>query len=533
MKRIVALVLSVLILLPLFGMAVYAEGSSLTGSCGENVIWTYDTSSKTLTISGSGKMKDYFGSCPWADYFNISDVRTLVIEEGVTSIGREAFSFFDALTEIRLASSVASIGELAFERCTALQSVQIPATVTEIGNRAFCACYSLERIEVDSENPNYCNDEHGVLFNKDMTVLKQCPGNIGFFYDIPEGVVVIDDFAFDECSSLVSITIPEGVTEIGNYVFRYCEKLEQVHFPSTLTKIGTASFSDCHSLRIVKLPEHVTEICDFAFYSCENLVSIYCGSELKSVDIQAFKFCPNFNHVLFGGTQEQWEKVKTDDLSIPDKTIHFEAKGNEVAYADNCDIYCKICARVIYFYQEAPFLPKFTDVSESDYFYDAVMWATDLRITNGVSETSFAPNEPCTRGQIVTFLWRANGSPAPMTENNIFTDVHPGDYYYEAVLWAVENGITNGMSETTFEPDSTCTRAQAATFIWRANGKQKPANQNHPFTDVAANEYYYDAVLWAVENGITNGMSATTFEPNTICTRAQIVTFLYRAETYE
>ncbi len=171
----------------------------------------------------------------------------------------------------------------------------------------------------------------------------------------------------------------------------------------------------------------------------------------------------------------------------------------------------------------------FTDVTEADYFYKAVLWAIERGITNGISATEFAPNASCTRGQIVTFLWRAQNCPEPKSAENPFTDISADAYYYKAVLWAVENGITSGMSATTFEPETICTRAQAMTFIWRANGKPIAKNKDHPFTDIVAGEYYYEAVLWAVEAGITNGISATEFGPANNCTRAQIVTFLYRA----
>ena len=148
-------------------------------------------------------------------------------------------------------------------------------------------------------------------------------------------------------------------------------------------------------------------------------------------------------------------------------------------------------------------------------------------ITSGVDETHFAPNATCTRAQAVTFLWRAAGSPAPKSEVNPFTDVKADAYYYDAVLWAVEQGITSGTSAATFSPDATCTRGQIVTFLWRS--QKSPASDSvNPFTDVAADAYYANAVLWAAENGITGGTTATTFSPNNDCTRAQIVTFLYR-----
>ena len=166
------------------------------------------------------------------------------------------------------------------------------------------------------------------------------------------------------------------------------------------------------------------------------------------------------------------------------------------------------------------------DVSKDSYYYDAVKWAAETGVTTGVGDGLFAPEWVCTRGQIVTFLWRASGSPAPKATELPFTDVAADAYYAQAVLWAVENGITNGTSETTFGPDQTCTRAHAVAFLYRMSGS--PAAAGSTFSDVAADAYYRAAVAWAVEKGITNGTSGTTFSPDDTCTRGQIVTFLYR-----
>ena len=168
----------------------------------------------------------------------------------------------------------------------------------------------------------------------------------------------------------------------------------------------------------------------------------------------------------------------------------------------------------------------FADVATDAYYYDAVKWAVEKGVTNGVSETLFGPDQACTRAQIVTFLWRAAGSPEPKS-GSTFADVAADAYYAKAVAWAVENGITKGTSETTFHPDETCTRAQGVTFLYRALGKLAAAQAG--FTDVAADSYYADAVNWAAENGVTKGISETLFGPDGSCTRAQIVTFLYRA----
>ena len=169
----------------------------------------------------------------------------------------------------------------------------------------------------------------------------------------------------------------------------------------------------------------------------------------------------------------------------------------------------------------------FTDVKSSDYFSTPVLWAVKNNVTSGTSNTTFSPNDFCTRAQVVTFLWRAAGSPKINSSYNPFTDVKKGQYYYNAVLWAVENGITSGVSAHQFAPEDTCTRGQIVAFLYRFAGQPK-ASGNNPFTDVRSSQYYYKAVLWAVKNNITTGVDATHFAPNDTCTRAQVVTFLYR-----
>lgn len=170
---------------------------------------------------------------------------------------------------------------------------------------------------------------------------------------------------------------------------------------------------------------------------------------------------------------------------------------------------------------------SFTDVADKAYYRDAVEWAVDNGITKGTTATTFSPNATCTRAQAVTFLWRAAGSPEPETRTMPFTDIPVGSYYYDAVLWAVENGITKGTSDTTFSPNMTCTRAQIVAFLWRSE-KSPAAGTANPFADVKSTAYYADAVLWAVKENITKGTTNTTFSPDADCTRAQIVTFLYR-----
>ena len=172
--------------------------------------------------------------------------------------------------------------------------------------------------------------------------------------------------------------------------------------------------------------------------------------------------------------------------------------------------------------------PEFKDVAKDSYYYDAVQWAVEKGITEGTSADTFSPGASCTRAQMVTFLWRVAGSPAPKSTTNPFKDISSTDYFYNAVLWAVENGITSGTGADTFSPATTVTRGQTVTFLYRAAGS--PAVSGGSFSDVAADAYYAKAVAWANENGITSGIGSNKFAPNADCTRGQIVTLLYRAQ---
>lgn len=171
---------------------------------------------------------------------------------------------------------------------------------------------------------------------------------------------------------------------------------------------------------------------------------------------------------------------------------------------------------------------EFEDVASSKFYYEPVLWAYSRGVTNGTADGVFSPDKTCTRGQVVTFLWRAMGEPVPDSASNPFTDVKENSYYYTAVLWAVENGITNGMTATTFEPNGSCTRGQVVTFLNRAAGSLSASDERCEFQDVKESAYYYESMLWAVEARITNGITSTAFEPGTACSRGQIVTFLHR-----
>ncbi|MBQ6676434.1 MAG: S-layer homology domain-containing protein [Clostridia bacterium] len=174
---------------------------------------------------------------------------------------------------------------------------------------------------------------------------------------------------------------------------------------------------------------------------------------------------------------------------------------------------------------------SFDDVEDGAYYANAVKWAVNCGVTKGTTDRLFSPDAGCTRGQAVTFLWRASGSPEPKSSDGPFSDVISAEYYYKAVLWAVENGITKGTSGTEFSPDDLCTRGQIVTFLYRYEKSPTPSSGTNPFGDVKSGDYFFDAVLWAVKEGITKGTSETEFSPGDTCTRGQIVTFLFRDKT--
>ena len=216
---------------------------------------------------------------------------------------------------------------------------------------------------------------------------------------------------------------------------------------------------------------------------------------------------------------------KLDDLTVTDKNgkeLKLTDKGNGKYTFTMPASKVEVNAT---FVKEVEISP-FSDVSTSAYYYEAVKWAQEKGITGGIGNGLFGPNQPCTRAQIVTFLWRAAGSPEPKSMSS-FSDVSADSYYAKAVAWAVENGITTGTGDGKFSPDATCTRAQSVTFLFRAIGKL--VDSKAEFSDVLTDSYYANAVAWAVENGVTNGIGDGLFGPDNSCTRAQIVTFLFRA----
>lgn len=340
---------------------------------------------------------------------------------------------------------------------------------------------------------------------------KNAPASI---IEVAPGVTHIGNYAFCYMGCL-SMKIADTVTSIGDHACEYSgcgdgmnvQPMDSLSIPGSVRTIGENAFY-WFGTRSIVLHEGTEEVGNSAL-STYALESIYLPSSLTKIGTNVLGECSQLKDIYYAGSEAD-----------------FKAKGlTQLGYGSSVTIHYNSPAPG----SSTPSTPSsgFTDVPDGEYYAAAVKWAVEKKITQGMTDTTFAPNDPCTRGQIVTFLWRANGSPEPASTVNPFRDVKAGDYYYKAVLWAKEKGITSGTDDTHFSPNDPCSRAQAVTFLWRANNK--PTGSGSSFTDVPSGEYYTEAVNWAVQNGITTGDTSTTFAPGNICTRGQIVTFLYRA----
>ena len=491
------------------------------GSCGDHATWRF--SNGVLTISGTGEMTSH----PWTKNF-ADQIQTVIIEPGVTSIGSSAFSNCDILTSVMIPAGVTSIGDSAFFNCCSLTSVTIPAGVTSIGSQAFSDCDSLTSITIpgsvtgiDSYAFYYCTSLTSVTIQPGVTSIGAyafCECNNLTSISIPDSVTSIGGLAFCNCSSLTNIKIPDGVTFLGERAFIGCSSLTSVTIPSSVTSIHNKTFQDCANLTSVSIPASVTSIGSEAFVNCNKLTDVhFCGTEAQ----RAAMTIGDSNDPL---TNASWTYGHLWDAGVVTVAPTTTSEGMKTFTCTACG---ETKTEVIPCVQVNPF----TDVAAGKFYYEPVLWAIsqDPVITTGVTDTTFMPDRICTRAHVVTFLWRANGCPEPTDMTNTFKDVPNGKYYTKAVLWAAETGITTGYSDGTFRPDDECPRGQVVTFLWRAKGSPKPTGVNNPFSDVPTGKYYTSAILWALKNNITQGRTATTFGPDDACTRGHVVTFLYRA----
>ena len=669
-----------------------------SGSIDGGLSWSLSRSG-ALTISGSGKMSDFSSIANAAPWDKQKDkIQSAVIESGVQSISGGAFSGCTALEKVSISDTVAQIDLNAFDGCTALAEFEVAAdnkAFSSDGGVLFSADKELLRCPVGKEAgctvPSGTVAIAGGAF-KDCAKLESLV--------IPDSVTAIGKSAFENCAALKRITLPKNITKLEASCFSGCTALAEITLPDGLKTLGEKVFSGCAALKSVKIPAEVTVIPTEAFSGCSSLESITIPKSVSHINERAFDGCTALKKVDYLGSDTDWSQVtketgnsvldnaeksftRTDhehkytDTVIPPTctergcTVHLCSCGDKredsytpplghsykggicvrcgildpnkdiphkhdfipivtkptcmsegfTTYTCSCgecytkdyvsavghktqlqnakaagcltggytgDEVCTVCGKVFKqgsvifalshdpqparvkaptctesgytgdlictrcgdmtqtgttvaaaghkFFggvcsvcgaKSAEAAPEFDDVKPGAFYFDAVQWAVENGITNGTGKNTFSPNDVCSRYQIVMFLWRAAGQPEAKAAVS-FADVKPGDIFYEAVQWAVERGITKGMSSTSFSPFAPCTRGQIVTFLYRSAGSPKVSGACD-FSDIPADSFCHDAVIWASTEGITNGTRAGRFSPNEGCTRAQVVTFLYRA----
>ena len=522
---------------------------------------------------------------------NCRDLSSIHWGSNVQTVGGSAFQGCTSLTTVALPSGVTDIGHYAFEDCIKLSSLTIPEGTVSIGYHAFYNCTGLSNITINARKMSGCDSYGNTFYNAGKN-----SGGISVTFGnqvtrIPDHLFSCDEGYY---ARVTKVTMGSGITEIGGSAFRNCGDLSSIHWGSSVQTVGGSAFQGCTALTAVSFPGSVTDIGYYAFEDCIKLSSLTIPEGTVSIGYHAFYNCTGLSDItinarmmngcdsygntfynagknsggiavtfgnqvtripdhLFSCDEGYYARVKSVSLGsgvteIGDSAFRNCADLSSIRISRNVE---RIgwnafsgCDRLtIYGYRgtaaesyatenSIPFIPldgenPFVDVAEGRFYYKPVIWAVKSGITSGVDSTHFMPDATCTRGQVVTFLWRACGSPEPETSRCPFTDVSANRFYYKAVLWAYENGITAGIDATHFRPDDTVTRGQFVTFLWRAEGKPAPGGSN-PFVDVKQGTFCYNAVLWASANGITSGMDATHFGTNRSCTRGQVVTFLYR-----
>lgn len=512
----------------------------------------------------------------------------------VTSVADSLFKQKYNITEVHLPDTITSVGERAFDQIHGLNYINIPKSLTTLtGIQAFGygGWDNLEAGEWQVDTlyiPASLKTWNVSTFsgNKYTSIVLEdglhMVGSYGLSYnqkatsvEMASSVQYLKNNAFDNCTALESIELPEGLLYIGDQAFQG-DPIKSVDLPDSVKYVGTDAFKSVKydystypstvayvGPSEIKLGGGVTGLGWNAFYKDAKLTAVLGSQQNLLVERCDFAETPA---VVWDGKTN----IPAGDYSIVpagttitvsgnvriDGALYFEDDDASVVVPVGATLTIGMGADVDtdhISWTHVPVVPvqppkptpstttpaadekpadedkiNFSDVQNpSSFYYDAVYWAAENGITTGYTSTTFAPEMLCTRAQIVTFLWRAAGSPAPASSNNPFTDVKQSDYFYKAVLWAVEKGITKGTSSTTFSPNTVCSRAEVVTFLWRYSDCPETTGAA-AFTDVASSAYYAKAVAWATANNITKGVGTGRFAPTNSCSRGEIVTFLYR-----
>ena len=510
--------------------AVNAVGESAFSNC-----------SKLKSVVLSKGLKELKSSL----FSGCSALEAISIPDSVKMLGNGVFSGCAALKEVKIPGEVTVIPKNAFSGCTSLEGVSIPASVTAINEAAFDKCTALKSITFLGSDTQWSRVTIGGSNEPLRNAIKSFPNHTHSYVDtVTAPTCTANGYTVHKCScgdtKTDSYTKMLGHSYQGGICVR-CGVLEdhkhdfkQTVTAPTCTSEGfttyTCACGESYKKNYVSALEHKPELKNEKKAGC--LKGGYTGDEVCTVCGKVFK-AGSVILALGHSTELRNEKTATcvnggytgDLVCVRCGDIIEQGKATAAAGHKFFGGKCSACDA-----QESGSRPveakSFDDVIPGTFYYDAVMWAVKNNITKGTGASTFSPGDGCTRFQIVIFLWRACGCPTAATAAS-FSDVSPSDSFYEAVRWAVERGITNGTGGSSFSPYATCTRAQIVTFLYRAAGSPT-VSSGIRFFDVAPNAFCRDAVVWATERGITKGTSDTTFSPDAACTRAEVVTLLYR-----
>ena len=330
-KKILSALLALIMMISIVPLSsITASAETYSGTCGDNLTWTFDDFTGTLTISGIGEMYDYdFDNRPWGDF--IESINAVVIENGVTTIGNYAFEYCNSLTSVIIGDSVTTIGMSAFTICESLTSIIIPDSVKTIGYNAFCECVSLASVTIGNNVTTIGDYAFGACTSLTSII-------------IPDSVTSIGAYAFISCYNLTNVTLGNSVTEIGERAFGYCTSLTSVIIPYSVTTVGIGVFEECTSLESVLIPDTITTISSGMFYHCQSLTSISIPDSITTIAEYAFYRCYNLKDVYYAGTEEEWNDIainNADNANDPllNANIHYNYhnhKYESVATSPTC-----------------------------------------------------------------------------------------------------------------------------------------------------------------------------------------------------
>ena len=620
MKKTLTLFLALVLVLGMLPVASAAEVVA-SGTCSDGAIaWTLDENG-TMTLTGEGVMEGETVVAEshvyeWEDLR--AEIKAVVIGEGITSVGGRAFEECVNLTSVQLPDSLKFISWEGFLGCVNLPSVEFPTTnrlsigerafsrtgltslvltdnIIHLGDFAFSGCTDMVSVKLSSGLGEYtrpglfngCSSLTSVDFGTGVRFLGQdCFSGAGFTeLVLPDTIRSLGDRCFDGCEQLTELDLGRGVQTVHESAFASCKNLKKVTIGSSVERIERNAFHRCEAIeeiyiddlvswnnaevifkdssptyygydrlyiegvlaeRVV-IPETLTvvrahtygaagsiktvtvpnHISSFdGFSDCVNLTHADIGSSVVSLGQGIFRGCTSLKEVVFRGSAPE---TISQSMMFERCTATCYYPANDPTWDEKAMYYPSASLTWIAYDPAVGVANPFTDVPISGFYHVPVLWAYENGITDGVTPTTFGPAQSCNRAQAVTFLWAAAGKPEPTITEHSFVDVPKGSFCEKAVLWAVEKGITTGTDETHFSPLTVCNRATIVTFLYKAFNSPEVSAAENPFEDVPDESWYTVPALWAKENGITSGTDATHFSPASICNRAQIVTFLYGA----